>query len=162
MAKFSLPVVLDWFPLPQTPLSPTTALPSSQPLGTDNPFFFFFAKANIHLPTISGDTLSALAQTAGIVWLVWMVFSLVVVGLWHWDYRHANRSTGTLGSHDDDENDFRLWLGTSTGHLAQLGHSTNLAPNQHVSLTLEDATQNILILGGIGSGKTTRAQCTRC
>ena len=45
----------------------------------------------------------------------------------------------------------------STGHLAQLGHGANLAPKQHVSLTLEDATQNILILGGIGSGKTTRA-----
>jgi type IV secretory pathway TraG/TraD family ATPase VirD4 len=48
-------------------------------------------------------------------------------------------------------------LGYSTGQLAQLSHGTSLAPHQHVTLTLEDATQNILILGGIGSGKTTRA-----
>lgn len=52
---------------------------------------------------------------------------------------------------------FSVWLGHSSGHLSQLAHSTGLAPNQHVALSLEDAAQNILVLGGIGSGKTTRA-----
>lgn len=52
---------------------------------------------------------------------------------------------------------FRLWLGHSSGHLSQLAHGTGLAPNQKITLSLEDAAQNILVLGGIGSGKTTRA-----
>lgn len=52
---------------------------------------------------------------------------------------------------------FGLWLGESTGNLAQLSHGSNLAPNQQVGLFHEDLTQNVLILGAIGSGKTTRA-----
>lgn len=50
---------------------------------------------------------------------------------------------------------FRLWLGKSTGWLAKLSHGANIGPKQHIALTLEDAAQNILVLGGIGSGKTT-------
>lgn len=56
-----------------------------------------------------------------------------------------------------NNNQFRLWLGKSTGWLAQLSHGVGLAPKQHLALSLEDAVQNILILGAIGSGKTTRA-----
>ena len=52
---------------------------------------------------------------------------------------------------------FALHLGTSTGLLATFGHAANLAKGQAVSLSLEDSCQNILVLGGIGSGKTTRA-----
>ncbi len=52
---------------------------------------------------------------------------------------------------------FRLWLGRSTGLLADLSHGASMASHQDVALTLEDAAQNILVLGGIGSGKTTRA-----
>jgi type IV secretory pathway TraG/TraD family ATPase VirD4 len=52
---------------------------------------------------------------------------------------------------------FRLWLGYSTGELAALTHGASLASRQHIALSREDAAQNILILGGIGSGKTTRA-----
>lgn len=50
---------------------------------------------------------------------------------------------------------FHLWLGKSTGWLAKLSHGANIAPKQHIALSLEDAAQNILVLGGIGSGKTT-------
>ncbi len=52
---------------------------------------------------------------------------------------------------------FGLWLGRSTGHLASLAHGASMAPNQDVTLSLTDACQNILVLGGIGAGKTTRA-----
>lgn len=51
--------------------------------------------------------------------------------------------------------DFSLWLGQSTGLLSTLWHRAGMAANQQVTLTLEDACQNILVLGGIGSGKTT-------
>lgn len=50
---------------------------------------------------------------------------------------------------------FSLWLGESTGLLASLWHRAGLAPDQHISLDIADACQNILVLGGIGSGKTT-------
>lgn len=50
---------------------------------------------------------------------------------------------------------FSLWLGQSTGHLSSLWHRAGMAPSQAVNLNLEDACQNILVLGGIGSGKTT-------
>ncbi len=50
---------------------------------------------------------------------------------------------------------FRLWLGISTGSLVKLWHRAGMAKEQHVSLGLEDACQNILALGAIGSGKTT-------
>lgn len=49
---------------------------------------------------------------------------------------------------------FSLWLGQSTGHLSSLWHRAGMAPHQEVNLQLEDACQNILVLGGIGSGKT--------
>lgn len=50
---------------------------------------------------------------------------------------------------------FSLWLGESTGRLSERWHQAGLAPQQQVALSLTDATQNILILGAIGSGKTT-------
>src|SRR5579885_372884 len=50
---------------------------------------------------------------------------------------------------------FSLWLGKSTGLLSTLWHKAGMAANQQVTLTLEDACQNVLVLGGIGSGKTT-------
>lgn len=53
------------------------------------------------------------------------------------------------------ETGFSLWLGKSTGLLSTLWHRAGMAANQQVKLTLEDACQNILVLGGIGSGKTT-------
>ena len=50
---------------------------------------------------------------------------------------------------------FKLWLGESTGILVNLWHRAGMAAHQQVNLSLTDACQNILVLGGIGSGKTT-------
>jgi type IV secretory pathway TraG/TraD family ATPase VirD4 len=52
---------------------------------------------------------------------------------------------------------FALWIGRATGHLAGLGHTAGIARGSSVVLALPDAAQNVLVLGGIGSGKTTRA-----
>lgn len=52
---------------------------------------------------------------------------------------------------------FGLWLGSSTGELSALSHGSGMDSGQQVVLSLEDACQNIAIMGGIGSGKTTRA-----
>lgn len=51
---------------------------------------------------------------------------------------------------------FGLWLGQSTGRLANLWHKTGIAANLNITLNTEESAQNILILGGIGAGKTTR------
>lgn len=51
---------------------------------------------------------------------------------------------------------FGLWLGSSTGVLANAWHVANMRANQEVTLSLEEAAMNILVLGGTGSGKTTR------
>lgn len=52
---------------------------------------------------------------------------------------------------------FKLWLGKSTGILSKLSHGAGIAANQNIVLTQEDASQNIIIMGGIGSGKTSRS-----
>ena len=54
-------------------------------------------------------------------------------------------------------NRFGLFLGTSTGIFGELSHGASIKRGQAVTLGLQDAAQNILVLGGIGSGKTTRA-----
>jgi type IV secretory pathway TraG/TraD family ATPase VirD4 len=51
---------------------------------------------------------------------------------------------------------FKLWLGISTGILAKLSHGAGISAKQHILITQEDASQNIIIMGGIGSGKTSR------
>ncbi|OTP72170.1 type IV secretory system conjugative DNA transfer family protein [Caballeronia sordidicola] len=51
---------------------------------------------------------------------------------------------------------FGLAVGTSTGTLSARGHGSGMAPNQLVVLGQPDAAQNVMIFGGIGSGKTTR------
>jgi type IV secretory pathway TraG/TraD family ATPase VirD4 len=52
---------------------------------------------------------------------------------------------------------FSLWVGQSTGQLAARAHGTGIASKTNVTIPLADAAQNILVLGAIGSGKTTRA-----
>jgi hypothetical protein len=52
---------------------------------------------------------------------------------------------------------FSLWLGTSTGKLAQQSHGAGIAGHRAVSLAFADAAQNIIVFGGIGQGKTTHA-----
>ena len=106
---------------------------------------------------VYGNWLSQMASELWRVWAAIMLFTLALFAYGQWTNRASRHAMDALGSHDDqDKNAFRLWLGDSTGRLAQLGHSTSLVAGQRVSLTLEDAAQNILILGGIGSGKTTR------
>lgn len=56
-----------------------------------------------------------------------------------------------------ESKEFGLYLGTSTGTLGNLGHGASLRRGQNIALPLSDSAQNILVLGGIGSGKTTRA-----
>ena len=51
---------------------------------------------------------------------------------------------------------FSLWMGLTTGTLSSRSHAAGMAPGQEVFLSLQDATQNIVTIGGIGSGKTTR------
>lgn len=50
-----------------------------------------------------------------------------------------------------------VWVGESTGWLAALSHQASIAAKQQVGLFYDDLAQNVLVLGGIGSGKTTRA-----
>jgi len=50
---------------------------------------------------------------------------------------------------------FMLTVGKSTGKLLQLGHGAAIAVGQVVRLVGDEVSQNILILGGTGSGKTT-------
>lgn len=103
------------------------------------------------------SSLSSLSSTQ-IYFLGWPLCSLSLYGLMFWfsrpkAYKRKNKSkTNSL-----DLASFGLWLGESTGHLVDRWHSANLAPGQHIGLTLQDATQNIIVLGAIGSGKTTRA-----
>jgi type IV secretory pathway TraG/TraD family ATPase VirD4 len=52
---------------------------------------------------------------------------------------------------------FGLWIGEATGHLTQVRHNAGIARGSSVVLALPDAAQNVLVIGGIGSGKTTRA-----
>lgn len=52
---------------------------------------------------------------------------------------------------------FSLWLGESTGWLAERWHTSSLRGGQQVVLGLDEVAQNIVVLGAIGSGKTTRA-----
>jgi len=48
-----------------------------------------------------------------------------------------------------------LYLGRSTGVCATLWHGAGLAPDQDIVLPCLALTRNLLVLGGIGSGKTT-------
>lgn len=50
---------------------------------------------------------------------------------------------------------FMLTVGKSTGKLLSLGHGAAIASGQPVRLVGDEASQNILVLGGTGSGKTT-------
>ena len=59
-------------------------------------------------------------------------------------------------SENTPDTPFGLWVGCSTGQLTDRWHRTGLAPHLDIVLTAQDATQNLLVLGGIGSGKTTR------
>jgi len=63
-----------------------------------------------------------------------------------WKAKTKNKARG---------DDFSLYLGKSTGKLTKRYHEAGIAPEQRVCLSSKDAALNILILGGIGEGKTT-------
>ncbi len=78
--------------------------------------------------------------------------------LHHLQRRRLKRRPKPIAKVDATPNlPFSLWLGHSTGQLAQIAHGAALAAKQSIALSVEDAAQNIVILGAIGSGKTTRA-----
>lgn len=56
----------------------------------------------------------------------------------------------------DQKPSFKVWVGTASGTFARLGHAASIAPGVDVELVLQEAAQNMIIFGGIGSGKTTR------
>lgn len=51
---------------------------------------------------------------------------------------------------------FSLLLGTATGKLASAGHGAAIRKGQLVRLVGDETSQNIVVYGGIGVGKTTR------
>ena len=51
---------------------------------------------------------------------------------------------------------FRLGVGTATGRLAQLSHGAAVAKGTSLVLVGDDASQNVMIFGGTGAGKTSR------
>ena len=71
--------------------------------------------------------------------------------------RHIKNKKHMKSPKIDSEPPFGLWVGESTGWLSSLYHGAGIAPEQQITLGIEDAAQNILILGAIGSGKTTCA-----
>jgi type IV secretory pathway TraG/TraD family ATPase VirD4 len=95
--------------------------------------------------------------------IVWFFTTLVLaLFLWIWLLSRKPKAKPTkikriARNLNSSHPNFRLWLGESTGHLSSLHHSVGIVAKQAVTLSLEDAAQNILILGAIGSGKTTRA-----
>ena len=51
---------------------------------------------------------------------------------------------------------FRLEVGTATGRLAELSHGAAVAKGTPLVLVGDDASQNVMIFGGTGAGKTSR------
>lgn len=51
---------------------------------------------------------------------------------------------------------FRLRVGTATGRLREFGHGAAISKGVELDLVGDDASQNVIIFGGTGSGKTTR------
>jgi hypothetical protein len=54
------------------------------------------------------------------------------------------------------EHDISLTLGVSTGTLLNLRHPAGIWADQIIELADDDLCQNIVVMGGIGAGKTTR------
>jgi len=70
--------------------------------------------------------------------------------------RTRGRKIPTLLIADDEQRPFMLIIGKSTGKLLAMNHGAGINPGQAVRLVGDEASQNVLVLGGTGSGKTTR------
>lgn len=69
----------------------------------------------------------------------------------------ATKQKKQLQAEHEAAEGFSLFVGTSTGDLAERGHAAGVpAAGVGLNLKLGDACQNFLILGATGSGKTTR------
>lgn len=94
---------------------------------------------------------------------LWLITTLLGYLFLHWRMKRSNpikhnrKNIQEQKIKNVNNVSFGLWLGESTGELAQRSHGASIAPNQQVGLFYDDLAQNILILGAIGSGKTTRA-----
>jgi type IV secretory pathway TraG/TraD family ATPase VirD4 len=97
-------------------------------------------------------TYSVISVSMGIV----LGFALPKILPYETQSRASKKRKSTPVAVDTSNIPFGLWVGRSTGYLADLWHRTGVAAGQDISLSLEDAAQNILVFGGIGSGKTTR------
>ncbi len=95
--------------------------------------------------------------------MLWISFAIFLSFITRWLSRRARTSKSNQKYSKNKAIEhahalpFGLWVGESTGWLAELSHKANLAAKQQVALFHDDLAQNILILGAIGSGKTTRA-----
>jgi type IV secretory pathway TraG/TraD family ATPase VirD4 len=69
--------------------------------------------------------------------------------------RHAT-ARRPLVNPDTGRTAFQLVVGLATGRLLRIGHGAGVAAKTALVLRGDDASQNIAIFGGIGSGKTTR------
>ena len=71
-----------------------------------------------------------------------------------------SRADDQLGSRRPQDvappSQFRLEVGTATGRLGALGHGAAVAKGAPLVLVGDDASQNIMIFGGTGAGKTSR------
>lgn len=88
---------------------------------------------------------------------LWAILTIGLCGLSYWlSQKPLNpKRSQKVALKNIQRIPFGLWLGHSTGELANLYHEANIASSLHVGLFLDDVAQNILVLGGIGSGKTT-------
>jgi len=105
----------------------------------------------INLPSLS---LGAMLK----FFILWMIFtllmSLVIYRLLPKNTK-ADTNNGTEGDLEAHTAPFSLFLGETTGKLTERSHEAGMAENQHVVLSEKDAALNLMILGGIGEGKTT-------
>lgn len=76
--------------------------------------------------------------------------------------RPRGRRIPAIDVDDDEPAPLRLTVGTSTGKLLALGHGAAIRAGERVHLVGDEASQNILVLGGTGSGKTTRSLNNMC
>ena len=109
---------------------------------------------SITLPPLPAEQLFTVKSDLG----VWLLVTIALFVIMHYGSRaKSDRVKPFRPGKLTTPLPFCLWLGESSGHLATLWHSANMARGQQIVLSLEDAAQNILVLGAIGSGKTTRA-----
>ncbi|MDX2164905.1 MAG: type IV secretion system DNA-binding domain-containing protein [Gammaproteobacteria bacterium] len=90
-------------------------------------------------------------------YIMWVIFAVCMSFLIEFTERFDGSFASSKTKKPSSTDRFKLWLGKSTGILSKLSHGAGMAANQNIVLNQEDASQNIIIMGGIGSGKTSRS-----